>query len=55
MEDVLQPFLKRATYDKDARFDAGEAGHDFLVGAILGGLGGTAEQVGQMTRQERKT
>ena len=55
MEDVLQPFLKRATYDKDAQFDAGEAGHDFLVGAILGGLGGTAEQVGQMTRQERKT
>ena len=43
MEDVLQPFLKRAIYNKDAQFDAGEAGHDFLVGAILGGLGGTAD------------
>lgn len=48
VEDVLQPFLKRATYDPDAKFDAGEAGHDFLVGAILGGLGGVPEAVGSI-------
>lgn len=46
VEDILQPFLKRATFDPNARFDAGEAGHDFLVGAILGGLGGVLEAVG---------
>lgn len=46
VEDILQPFLKRATFDPNARFDAGEAGHDFLVGAILGGLGGVPEAVG---------
>lgn len=48
VEDVLQPFLKRATFDPNARFDAGEAGNDFLVGAILGGLGGGVEAVGRI-------
>ena len=48
VEDVLQPFLKRATYDPGAKFDAGEAGRDFLVGAILGGLGGVPETVGSI-------
>lgn len=48
VEDVLQPFLKRATFDPNARFDAGEAGNDFLVGAILGGLGGVPEAVGSI-------
>lgn len=48
VEDVLQPFLKRATFDPNARFDAGEAGNDFLVGAILGALGGVPEAVGRI-------
>lgn len=48
VEDVLQPFLKRATYDRDAKFDTEEAWYDFLVGAILGALGGGVEAVGSI-------
>ena len=43
LEDLVQPYLKRATYDKNATFNAQEAGHDFLIGALLGGLGSAGE------------
>ena len=43
LEDLVQPYLKRATYDKNATFNAQEAGRDFLVGALLGGIGSAGE------------
>ena len=43
IEDLVQPYLKRATYDNNATFNAQEAGHDFLIGALLGGLGSGVE------------
>lgn len=48
VESVLQPFLQRATYDPEARFDPREAAHGFAVGAVLGGLGGVPEAVGNI-------
>ena len=47
LEDLVQPILKRATYDPNASFDAGEAGRDFLLGAALGGFGAGVEQAGR--------
>ncbi|MCQ2439445.1 MAG: hypothetical protein MJ074_06760 [Oscillospiraceae bacterium] len=47
VEDIFQPVLQRATYNKDARFDLGEALYDAAVGGLLGGLGGVAENVGK--------
>lgn len=43
LEDLVQPYLKRATYDKNATFNAQEAGRDFLIGALLGGIGSAGE------------
>lgn len=40
VEDVLQPFLKRATFDPNARFDGTEAWNSAPVGSILGLFGG---------------
>lgn len=43
VEDVFQPVLQRATYDKSASFDLGQALYDAAVGATLGGLGGAVD------------
>lgn len=43
IEDVFQPILKRATYDKSAKFDLSGALYDAAVGAALGGLGSGVE------------
>lgn len=43
VEDVFQPVLQRATYDKSASFDLGQAFYDAAVGATLGGLGGAVD------------
>lgn len=50
VEDILQPFLKRATYDPDAKFNAAETGRDALIGAILGTLGAAPEGIGQASQ-----
>lgn len=47
MEDVFQPVLQRATYDKSASFDLGQAFYDAAVGATLGGLGGAVDIAGR--------
>lgn len=43
IEDVFQPILQRATYDKSAKFDLSGALYDAAVGAALGGLGSGVE------------
>lgn len=43
IEDVFQPLLQRATYDKSAKFDLSGALYDAAVGAALGGLGSGVE------------
>ena len=39
IEDVFQPILQRATYDKSAKFDLSGALYDAAVGAAMGGIG----------------
>ena len=45
VEDLFQPVLQRATYDKNASFDVSAALYDAAVGAALGGLGSGAEGI----------
>ena len=40
LESVISPLLKRATYDKDAKWDLDEIIYDGLVGAAIGGFMG---------------
>ena len=46
LEALVQPVLQRATYNKDAQFDLSEALYSALIGAALGGIGGTVELMG---------
>lgn len=54
IEDVFQPILQRATYDKNAKFDLSGALYDAAVGAALGGLGSGVEAV-QNRRSTQQT
>ena len=54
IEDVFQPILQRATYDKTATFDLSGALYDAAVGAALGGLGSGVEAV-QNRRSTQQT
>ena len=54
IEDVFQPILQRATYDKTAKFDLSGALYDAAVGAALGGLGSGVEAV-QNRRSTQQT
>lgn len=51
VEDLVQPILQRATYNPDAKFDAGGAFYDFLMGAAMGGIGAGVEQAGNRVRR----
>ncbi len=44
IEDIFQPMLQRATYDKDASFDLTGAIYDAAVGGALGVIGGIGER-----------
>ena len=44
IEDIFQPMLQRATYDKDAKFDLAGAIYDAAVGGALGAIGGIGER-----------
>lgn len=44
IEDIFQPVLQRATYNKDAEFDLGQALYDAAVGGALGMIGGVGEK-----------
>jgi len=49
LENALQPILQRLTYDPDAAYDSewvAETAYSGLVGAILGGLGGSVDLIG---------
>lgn len=54
IEDVFQPILQRATYDKSAKFDLSGALYDAAVGAALGGLGSGVEAM-QNRRSPQQT
>lgn len=54
IEDVFQPILQRATYDKSAKFDLSGALYDAAVGAALGGLGSGVEAM-QNRRSHQQT
>lgn len=45
VEAVIQPVLQRATHDRDAQFDLGEALYQAAIGAVLGGVGGGVDVV----------
>ena len=47
LEDVVQPFLQRATYDPSARFDLSDALYDAAVGAAMGGIGAGVDVIRQ--------
>lgn len=55
-EDAIQPILQRITYDKDALAQYKDPDYlantlyDGLIGAAMGGIGGTAEAVGRRVR-----
>ena len=44
IEDIFQPMLQRATYDKDASFDLTGAIYDAAVGGALGAISGIGER-----------
>ena len=49
LENALQPILQRLTYDPDAAYDeewVAETAYSGLVGAILGGVGGSVDLIG---------
>lgn len=50
VEDVFQPVLQRATYDKSASFDLSQALYDAAIGATLGGIGGAVDVAQNRTR-----
>ena len=50
LEALIQPVLQRATYDESAKFDKDGALTSILVGAILGGISGTAEVINAKPR-----
>ena len=54
IEDVFQPILQRATYDKSAKFDLSGALYDAAVGAALGSLGSGVEAM-QNRRSPQQT
>lgn len=47
LEDFVQPFLQRATYDPSARFDLSDALYDAAVGAAMGGIGAGVDVIRQ--------
>ena len=47
IEDIFQPVLQRATYDRSARFDLSEALYDAAVGAAMGGIGAGVDVIRQ--------
>ena len=60
LENALQPILQRLTYDPDAAYDSewvAETAYSGLVGAILGGLGGSVDLIGgdSETTSQNKT
>lgn len=49
LENALQPILQRLTYDPEAGYDSdwvAETAYSGLVGAILGGVGGSVDLIG---------
>lgn len=57
VEDLVQPILQRATYDKEALGQYGTAEYwanalyDGLIGGVLGGIGAGVEQAGNRVRR----
>ena len=50
VEAWAQPVLQRATYDKDASFDLGQALYDAAIGGTIGLFGGGVDVVASMAR-----